>query len=252
MTKPIFFECTPDNLRRLINRLTAQDPEGWPDSSGERYKLKEMRQYRDEPIGTEVRPDPLGLGIELTNVITKRVDITPDGEAVWLVHKAGEELDRFMVNFLHTHSDQSLKFWELVDRFLEDHSGSACIKAYQERDNLVAVVPIDGLFIYRGSYNHLVEKSTKSLGTPLEELIQMITEEILASIKDDTGKSPGGRPRIAEDDWAYEQIKSGHDQSEVYDEWLERIPKKRRKDLIDPQDSFKHAISYRKRREKRE
>ena len=65
-------------------------------------------------------------------------------------------------------------------------------------------------------------------------------------------KSTGGRPREAEDNWAYQEIEEGRDQAEVYKEWLEKISKIRRAQLADPLDSFKKAMRYRKKREKRE
>jgi hypothetical protein len=68
----------------------------------------------------------------------------------------------------------------------------------------------------------------------------------------DVDKPRAGRPPIADDDWAYREIRSGRDQTQVYKEWLERIPKSRRTQLADPLDSFKKAISYRADREKRE
>jgi hypothetical protein len=68
----------------------------------------------------------------------------------------------------------------------------------------------------------------------------------------DVGRPRGGRPRDADDDWAYEEIKRGRDKSQVYKEWLERIPKSRRTQLVDPLDSFKKAMRSREKRENRE
>jgi len=60
-----------------------------------------------------------------------------------------------------------------------------------------------------------------------------------------TGK--GGRPRYADDEWAYEQVNNeGRDPAEVYREWLERIGKRAER-LADPHDSFKKAIRPRGR-----
>lgn len=64
-----------------------------------------------------------------------------------------------------------------------------------------------------------------------------------------TGQSPnmiktkGGRPRNADDDWAYEQVRTlGRDKQTVFVEWLERIGDRRTK-LSNPQDSFNKAVS---------
>ena len=55
----------------------------------------------------------------------------------------------------------------------------------------------------------------------------------------------GGRPRNSDDDWAYEQVSQGRQQSEVYAEWLIRIGL-RAKTLADPQDTFKKAMRARR------
>ncbi|MCP4542608.1 MAG: hypothetical protein GY832_36260 [Chloroflexi bacterium] len=66
------------------------------------------------------------------------------------------------------------------------------------------------------------------------------------------GDRAAGRPSNPDDDWAYQEVKSGRDQIEVYKEWLQRIPESRKEDLADPLDSFKKAMRYRKKKEKRE
>lgn len=57
----------------------------------------------------------------------------------------------------------------------------------------------------------------------------------------------GGRPRNADDDWAYEQVHvQKRPADEVYHEWLKLIGK-RSEALANPQDSFKKAIRSRRR-----
>lgn len=52
----------------------------------------------------------------------------------------------------------------------------------------------------------------------------------------------GGRPRNADDDWAWEQVNElGRDPREVYPEWLSRIGKRQNR-LADPEDSFDKAV----------
>lgn len=59
---------------------------------------------------------------------------------------------------------------------------------------------------------------------------------------------PSGRPRDANDDWAYEQVAlRGRPRPEVYREWLVRIGE-RATQLADPQQSFNHAIAARIRK----
>lgn len=58
-----------------------------------------------------------------------------------------------------------------------------------------------------------------------------------------TQKIKGGRPRNANDDWAYEQVRVlGRDKHTVYNEWLEKIGD-RRTSLSSPKDSFNKAVS---------
>ena len=58
-------------------------------------------------------------------------------------------------------------------------------------------------------------------------------------------RSPGGRPRNDDDDWAYEQVVVlGRPRPEVYREWLGRIGE-RANLLAGPQESFKQAIAAR-------
>jgi len=64
-------------------------------------------------------------------------------------------------------------------------------------------------------------------------------------------KPSGGRPPNAENDWAYQEIEAGRNQTEVYKEWLEKIPDSRRSQMVDPLDSFKKAMRYRKKRGKK-
>jgi len=55
-------------------------------------------------------------------------------------------------------------------------------------------------------------------------------------------KRKGGRPRNADDDWAWQQVNElGRDPREVYPEWLSRIGKRKNR-LADPEDSFDKAI----------
>jgi hypothetical protein len=87
----------------------------------------------------------------------------------------------------------------------------------------------------------------------VNELLLKLGVPLPAQSTDDSveGKR-GGRPRSADDDWAYQEIKAGRDQAEVYAEWLERISVNRRSQLADPLDSFKKAMTYRRKQEKRE
>lgn len=60
----------------------------------------------------------------------------------------------------------------------------------------------------------------------------------------------GGRPRIADDDWAFYQVHFlKRPADEVYHDWLKRIGE-RREALANPRDSFNKAIRLRRRREK--
>lgn len=64
-------------------------------------------------------------------------------------------------------------------------------------------------------------------------------------VTDERPARKGGRPRNPDDDWAYEQLSQGRQQSEVFAEWLTRIGT-RAKTLADPQDTFKKAIRARR------
>ena len=70
--------------------------------------------------------------------------------------------------------------------------------------------------------------------------------------EESAGTKSGGRPRNPDDDWAYREIKSGREQTEIYREWLKRIPEERKTQLADVSDSFKKAMRYRRNKEKRE
>lgn len=76
--------------------------------------------------------------------------------------------------------------------------------------------------------------------------------ETLESVSSNTNtqKIMGGRPRNADDDWAYEQVRVlGRDKQIVFKEWLERIGG-RQMSLSDPKDSFDKATSPRRNRGK--
>ena len=63
-------------------------------------------------------------------------------------------------------------------------------------------------------------------------------------------KLKGGRPRKADDDWAYEQVRiQGRDKQVVFNEWLERIGD-RGTLLSNPKDSFNKAVSLKRRKRK--
>jgi hypothetical protein len=67
---------------------------------------------------------------------------------------------------------------------------------------------------------------------------QQVPGELSSAIR---GKP--GRPRYAENTWAYEQVNVyGRKPDEVYQEWLERVDPVRLQMLEDPRDSFKKAI----------
>jgi hypothetical protein len=68
----------------------------------------------------------------------------------------------------------------------------------------------------------------------------------------DAGARTGGRPRNLDYDWAYQEITRGRDQSDVYKDWLQRVAKNGWVELADPLDSFKKAMRYRRKKEKRE
>lgn len=62
-----------------------------------------------------------------------------------------------------------------------------------------------------------------------------------------TNRRKGGRPRLADDDWAYEQVRvNGRSLTDVYPEWLARIGS-RAKALADPHNSFYKLMRYRDR-----
>jgi hypothetical protein len=61
--------------------------------------------------------------------------------------------------------------------------------------------------------------------------------------------SKGGRPRNADDDWAFDQIEKGRPPIDVYHEWKERIGERQSK-LAEPLDSFKKAMRRRKKETK--
>jgi hypothetical protein len=96
----------------------------------------------------------------------------------------------------------------------------------------------------------------RAIGPLLHELCHELQRQIdlwaPPPTKVDVGRPRVGRPRDADYDWAYQEIKNGRDQPQVYREWLERIPRSQREQLVDPLDSFKKAMSYRAEQEKRE
>jgi len=62
---------------------------------------------------------------------------------------------------------------------------------------------------------------------------------------------PGGRPRYADDEWAYEQVNvKGREPVDVYREWFDRIGERAER-LSDPRDSFKKAIRPRRKKGKK-
>jgi hypothetical protein len=92
-----------------------------------------------------------------------------------------------------------------------------------------------------------------SIGPLFDELCRYLQREMRAWAPSPTNgnvrQRRGGRPRDADYDWAYQQLKSGCDQTQVCREWLKRIPATRRAELADPLDSFKKAMRYREKRE---
>jgi hypothetical protein len=60
-----------------------------------------------------------------------------------------------------------------------------------------------------------------------------------------------GRPRNVADDWAHEQERSGRPRKEVYAEWRKR-PDVISRGLTVPWDSYRKAMRYREKREKRD
>ena len=61
----------------------------------------------------------------------------------------------------------------------------------------------------------------------------------------------GGRPRYADDEWAYEQVNvKGREPADVYKEWFDRIGERAER-LSDPHDSFKKAIRSRRKKGKK-
>ncbi len=61
----------------------------------------------------------------------------------------------------------------------------------------------------------------------------------------------GGRPRNADDDWAFDQVRvQGRNPQAVFSEWIKRIGN-RADLLVNPRESFRKAISPRRARKKR-
>jgi hypothetical protein len=115
--------------------------------------------------------------------------------------------------------------------------------------------PIDELR-ENGTWHYLGDRRCKTdpeAHAALSGWLKSLEKPSRATHADDGAvRKRGGRPRDVDDDWAYNEIKRGRDQKEVYLEWLERIPKRRRANLADPQDSFTSAMRYRRKKEKRE
>ncbi len=64
-------------------------------------------------------------------------------------------------------------------------------------------------------------------------------------------KRQGGRPRLAVNEWAYEQVwVKGRERQEVFREWRERIGSKKAL-LADPRDSFNKAVREKSRKKRK-
>lgn len=90
---------------------------------------------------------------------------------------------------------------------------------------------------------HLFDRAVEAMKLEVER------PDVQDDESDRKERRKGGRPRDADNDWAWEEIKRDRRKSEVYREWLQRIPKDRRDALADPWDSFRQAMRYRRKQE---
>ena len=163
----------------------------------------------------------------------------------------------------------TLYFWQRhigLDRYMEDgkigkvYWGGAEIIEWSDSTEIArmwAATPEDW---YIGEFNLDINKEMEERFGWLEELSDEIRERfgVLSSeLKNDSDEKPagrhktkGGRPRNADDDWAFEQVRTlGRDKQEVYAEWLGKIGD-RKALLSDPKDSFNKAISLKRSKRK--
>ena len=125
----------------------------------------------------------------------------------------------------------------------------AAIEVYDYSRGYIDIEPLDGYRPKSGRW--------RPIGALFDEFYNWVMDEVQLAMPDQdaaesgTGR-PGGRPRNADDDWAYQEIRNGRDNSEVCREWLQRIPESRKTGLADPMDSFNQAMRYRRKRENRE
>lgn len=94
-------------------------------------------------------------------------------------------------------------------------------------------------------------------GEELPLPIEQIAEDLKQALETEASRIEPGHSRVGARpkphyEWAYQQIKGGRDQAEVYSEWLGKIPREDKDRLVDPLDSFKKAMRYREKKEKRE
>lgn len=83
------------------------------------------------------------------------------------------------------------------------------------------------------------------------EVARLPPEQLVTRAAPDPGTAQtetkrGGRPPLPENDWAYQRIVNGEDLRVVFRDWMKERNTKERRQLADPQDSFKKMIQSRK------
>lgn len=118
-----------------------------------------------------------------------------------------------------------------------------------------AAIRLEGVSLGNRRWELIAECRDPAAKPYFDELMEEIEKrwpEVVTATEGKATRKRGGRPRNADDDWAYQEIVGGRDQMALYHEWLERIPEDRRSSLVDPLDSFKKSMNYRKKQEKKE